>query len=97
MRDVLVRALRVGLVNTSDLDVGHRLVPSPLLDQLGERTTCALAQCVQAHVSANTGRKIRSVGFPQRPDERVPALLADFTIEIPTALIQPDVTLLSVL
>src|SRR5581483_9124356 len=66
---------------------------SAFLDQLGQGFAGAVPQGVQAHVASSARREVR-IGFPQRPDPGVAALLADFAVSITAAVIKSSVAVL---
>ena len=87
--DMLVRALRVGFINAGDLNGGHGGLLF-IFEHVGERLARAFTQGVQTHVRPDAGSELRAVRFPQGPDKRIPALLADFTVVIAGAAVETD-------
>jgi hypothetical protein len=90
MRDVLVRAIAVRLVDAIDAVVGDGGLLF-FLEHFRERPAGALAQGFEARIAADARCEVRPIGFAQGADQRVAALLADFAVEIAAAVVQADI------
>jgi hypothetical protein len=64
------------------------------LQELRERLAAStLAQCVEARIAADTGRKIWSAGLSQRSHQRISTFVTDLAVKIATSVVQPTIAI----